>query len=272
MGIVIDVDPTIVHLGPVALRWYGLLFALGIMSGAWLGLREARRKGLDEAHLGALLTWGVLGGLAGARLFHVIDRWDTYASDPLGVLAFSRGGLAVYGGLVGGSLAVLLYAWRHGLPVWRLADAAAPGLILGQAVGRLACIPNGDALGAPTDLPWAFVYTNPDSTVPAELLGVPTQPYVVYEIIFDLGLLALLWRLRTVYSRDGLLFLTYAGAYSVGRFFLSYVRTERVWLWGLQEAQLVAVLTLAVALLALLWRLKPREGWRISAANDPLGP
>ena len=167
MGIVIDVDPTIVHLGPVALRWYGLLFALGIMSGAWLGLREARRKGLDEAHLGALLTWGVLGGLAGARLFHVIDRWDTYASDPLGVLAFSRGGLAVYGGLVGGSLAVLLYAWRHGLPVWRLADAAAPGLILGQAVGRLACIPNGDALGAPTDLPWAFVYTNPDSMVPA---------------------------------------------------------------------------------------------------------
>src|SRR3972149_1255178 len=98
MGIVIDVDPPDVHPRPRAAP----LSALGIRPGAGLGLREARRKGLDEAPLGALLTWGVLGGLAGARLFHVIDRWDTYASDPLGVLAFSRGGLAVYGGRVGG--------------------------------------------------------------------------------------------------------------------------------------------------------------------------
>jgi len=94
--------------------------------------------------------WGVVGGLVGARLFHVIDRWDLYAANPLQILNLSEGGLAVYGGLLGGFLTGLVYAIRAGLPVWDLADAAAPGM-----------------------LPWAFIYTNPAALVPPEWLGVP---------------------------------------------------------------------------------------------------
>jgi phosphatidylglycerol:prolipoprotein diacylglycerol transferase len=262
-GIDIDIDPTIVHLGFAEVRWYGVFFALAIAAGVWLGLRELRRKGFDEGHLQPLVIWAVAGGLVGARLFHVVDRWDLYASDPLRVFALSQGGVAVYGGLIGGSLAVLAYALRHGLPVWRLGDAAAPGMIFGQAIGRLACIPDGDAYGSVTNLPWAFVYRNPNSMLPRDLLGVPTQPYVAYEILLDLALLALLWRLRAVFRTDGQLFLTYAVVYSAGRFLLGYMRMERVWIWGLQEAQVVAMITLLVALALLLWRslrLSPTRG------------
>lgn len=254
-GIVIDIDPTIVQLGPLALRWYGLFFGLAIASGVWLALREAARKGLDVDRVQSLAIWSVAGGMIGARLFHVIDRWELYAAEPLRALSVWEGGLAVYGGLIGGVLTGLVYALRNGLPAWKLGDAAAPGMILGQAVGRLACIPNGDAYGAPTGVPWAFVYTNPLSMIPPDLLGVPTHPYAAYELLFNLAVLAVLWRLRGVFKTDGLLFLAYAVVYGVGRFLLSFYRVEKVWFWGLQEAQVIALLVVAVALPLLIWRL-----------------
>lgn len=262
-GIVINVDPMIGQLGPFMLRWYSLFFGLAIVAGVWLGLREVARRGLDVERAQSLAIWSVVGGMVGARLFHVIDRWDLYAADPLRVLNVWEGGLAVYGGLIGGVLAGAVYARRAGLPGWKLADAAAPGMIFGQAVGRLACIPNGDAYGAPASLPWAFIYTNPLSMIPRDLLGVPTHPYAVYELLFDLALLGLLWRLRRVFKTDGLLFLTYVGLYAAGRFLLTYYRVEQVWFWGLQEAQVIALLALVAALPVLVWRLRtaaPRVG------------
>jgi phosphatidylglycerol:prolipoprotein diacylglycerol transferase len=255
-GIVIDVNPMIAHVGPFTLTWFGLFVALAIVAGWWLGLREARRRGLEVEKVQSLIFWSLLGGIAGARLFHVVDRWDQYASDPIRALYVWEGGLAIYGGLVGGVLTGFLYAWRSGLPVWRMADAAAPGLILGQALGRLACISNGDAYGSPTDLPWAFVYTNPMSMVPGDLLGTPLHPYAVYEMIFDLALFGLLWRLRSVFKTDGMLFLTYAGVYAVGRFLLSFFRMEQAWFFGLQEAQVVALAVLVILVPLLSWRLQ----------------
>ncbi len=255
-GIVIDIDPMIVHLGPLMISWYSLFFVLAIVAGVWLAQREARRKGLDMERVQSLAVWAVIGGLVGARLFHVADRWELYAYHPLRILNIWEGGLAVYGGLIGGVVTGLAYALRHGPSVWRLADAAAPGMILGQAIGRLACIPNGDALGAPTSVPWAFVYTNPMSMAPRELLGVPLHPYPVYELLFNLAVLALLWRLRSVLKTDGLLFLTYAGVYAAGRFGLTYFRVEKEWFWGLQEAQVISLVVLAVALPFLFQRLR----------------
>lgn len=256
-GIVIDIDPVIVHLGPfAALRWYNLFFMLAIVVGVGLGVREAARKGLPREAVETLALWAVAGGLVGARLFHVVDRWDLYAAEPFRILNVWEGGLAVYGGIIGGVLTGLIYGWRRKLPGWKLLDAAAPGMILGQAVGRLACIPNGDAYGAPANVPWSVIYTNPQAMVPRDLLGVPTHPYPVYEMVFDLALFSLLWRLRSVFKTDGLLFLTYVGVYAVGRFLLTFFRMERIWFWGLQEAQVIALLALALALPLLLWRLR----------------
>ena len=255
-GIEIGVNPMIGHFGPFMPTWYGLLVALAVAAGWWLGVREARRRGLDTEKMQSMILWGLLGGVIGARLFHVVDRWDLYAGEPVRALYVWEGGLAVYGGLIGGVLAGLVYARLAGLPFWKTADAAAPGLILGQGLGRLACIPNGDAVGAPADVPWAFVYTNPASMVPPGLLGEPLHPYPVYELLFDLTLLGLLWKLRNVYKTDGLLFLTYAGVYAAGRFSLTFFRMEQIWFFGLQEAQVVSLAVLVVVVPLVSWRLQ----------------
>lgn len=259
-GIVISIDPVIIQIGPFMVRWYSLFFALAVAAGVWLGRREARRKGLPVEQIESLAMWSIVGGLIGARLFHVFDNWDVYAANPQRLLNVWEGGMAVYGGLIGGVLTGTLYALRHKLPAWKVADAAAPGMLLGQAVGRLACIPNGDAFGAPTGVPWAFSYTNPKAMVPRSLLNVPTHPYAVYELLFNLLLLSVIWRLRRMYKSDGALFLTYVATQVTGRFFLTFFRGERIALWGLQQAQVVALVILPLVLLLLVWRLRPARG------------
>ena len=254
-GIVIPIDPEIVRVGGLVLRWYSLLITLAIVAGVWLGYHEAVRKGLDGARVQNLALWAVISGIIGARLFHVVDNWQFYAANPGAILSIWNGGLAVYGGLIGGAIGGALYARRHGIPGWKMADAAAPGMILGQALGRLACIPNGDAYGAPANVPWAFVYTNPKALVPSGYLGVPLHPYPVYELLFDLATLAVVWRLRSVLKRDGQLFLATAVLYSVGRFLLTFYRVEKVWFLGLQEAQVIALLAFIAALAVVLSRL-----------------
>lgn len=250
-GITIDLDPVLFHLGHFAVRWFSVLVVVAVAAAWLLGMREARRKGLDVERLQGILMWVLVGGIAGARLFHVVDRWEIYAADPLSALAVWEGGIAIWGAILGGLAAGSVYVIRHGLNLPHVLDAAAPALLLGQGLGRLACIPNGDAYGAPADLPWSFIYTNPASMVPADLLGVPLHPYPVYELVFDLGLLAVLWVARTrkpFATNPGLLFMTYVAAYSAGRFLLSYTRAEKVWFWGLQEAQVVSLAALIVAL------------------------
>ncbi len=124
--------------------------------------------------------------------------------------------------------------------------------------GRVGCIINGDAYGGTTSLPWAFIYVNPNALIPANLFGLPTHPYPVYEMIWDgLALLAIL-RLRHYFKKDGLMFLSYLSLYSLGRFVLTFVRQERVWFWGLQEAQVIALLAFAASLGIMVYLLSKR--------------
>lgn len=240
----IDVDPVIVHLGPLAIGWYGVFVGIGLVVGTWLALREARRRGLHMAQVESVVLWVVAGGIVGARLLHVIDRWPDYAERPLAVLAIWNGGLAILGAVLGGTLAGVVAAWRRGLPVRALADAVAPGAILGQAIGRFACLFTGDAVGASTS-GFGITYLNPRAMVPQT--GVAYEPVFLYEMVWDLGVFALLWWLRPRLRANGLLFAAYLGLYAVGKFVLTFGRTETVWFAGLQEAQLLSIAALALA-------------------------
>mgnify|MGYP006274174323 FL=1 len=162
--------------------------------------------------------------------------------------------------LIGGGGAVWAYARRYGIPFWPFADAISHAAILGQGIGRLGCIVNGDVAGRPTGADWGFVYVNPGALLPrASYFGVPTHPYPLYEMVWDFALFALLfWVARTV-RQDGAVFLTYAAVYSMARLVLTMVREEEVWALGMQQAQLVSLATIALAVALLVVRLRSRS-------------
>jgi phosphatidylglycerol:prolipoprotein diacylglycerol transferase len=192
----------------------------------------------------SVATWVFVGGVVGARALHVIDRWDLYASHPLGIFAIWNGGLAIMGAVLGGTVAGVFVALRRGLPVRAIADAAAPAAILGQAIGRFACLFTGDAVGRPTS-GFGVTYLNPGAMVPQ--LGVAYEPVFLYEMGWDLALFGALLALRGRLRRGGL-FALYLGSYAVGKFAITSLRTERLWVGDLQQAQLLAVAALLVAL------------------------
>lgn len=252
----IDIDPIIATLGPFVLSWHGLLTSLAVVVVVAIAVRRAPRRGLTADDIYGVAFWAILGGIVGARALHVIDFWEFYASRPQAILALTEGGLAFYGAAIGAVLFGVAYAlWRR-LPVGRLLDIAAVGIPAAHIVGRIGCIINGDAFGTYVQAPWAFVYTHPASFAP---LGLPTHPYPVYEMAWNLATIGILLAIERFRPRDGVLFLSYACLYAVGRFALSYYRTDAVVAYGLQQAQIVSILVLAAALPLLVY-LNLRKG------------
>ena len=244
----VSIDPILLHLGPFALSWYGLAIATGILVGGWLTTREAQRRGLAAERVWDAMTWIVVGGLVGARLLFVLDRWPFFAANPAEILAVQNGGISIMGAILGGGLAGGLFLWRHGLPIRRFFDAAAPGLVLGQAIGRFGCLVTGDTVGKATDGSWGIIYTNPGARVPQ--LGVAYQPSFMYEQIWDVLIFILLWSLRGRVKTDGYLFALYLGLYAAGKFAITFTRIDPVWLWGLQQSHFVAI---GLGLVAAAW-------------------
>ena len=250
--ITISINPIIFSIGHFIVRWYSLIVISAIGIGVWLAAREAGRKGFNKEEIYDSTLWVVTGGVIGARLFHVLDHWPhEFAANPVRALYFWEGGLAIWGAVVGGLIAIAVLAKRRQWRLPRLLDAIAPGLVLAQAIGRVACIITGDAMGKPTGGPFGFAYTNPNAMVPQ--LGVYYTPMPIYEIIVNLALFALLWQLRKQKWPDGRLFLVYLSLYSVERFLLAFTSSYQVVAFGLTQSQIFALVSLVIALpLALL--------------------
>jgi phosphatidylglycerol:prolipoprotein diacylglycerol transferase len=252
--ITVPIDPILLSIGHFMIRWYGIIVTIAIFTGVWLGMREARRKGFDENELSNAVLPVILAGILGARLFHVLDHWGhEYAANPIRALYFWEGGLAIWGAVAGGLLAVALSSRKYGWRLPALLDAFAPGLVLAQAIGRIACLITGDAMGKPTLGPLGFAYSSPNAMVPE--LGVYYTPMPLYEIIVNLSIFAVLWQLRKRSWPDGRLFLLYLVMYSLERFALGFVSSYQILALGLTQSQWISVIGLAVAGLYLL-RLK----------------
>ena len=245
--ITINIDPVIFSIGHFMLRWYALIVITAILVGVWLTAREAERKGFKKEEIYDSALWVIIAGIIGARLFHVLDHWpDEFAANPIRALYVWEGGLAIWGAVIGGLIAAAIIARRRGWRLPVLLDAAAPGLVLAQAIGRFACIITGDAMGKPTTGPFGFAYTSPNAMVPK--LGVYYTPMPVFEIIANLGIFLLLWRLRKRNWPDGLLFLLYLSLYSLERFFLGFTSSYQIIAFGLTQSQIVALFALIVSL------------------------
>jgi phosphatidylglycerol---prolipoprotein diacylglyceryl transferase len=248
----VTLDPIILHVGHFVLRWYAVILITAMSVGIWLTAREAERKGFKQDDIYNVALWIILAGILGARLFHVLDHWsDEYAMNPVRALYIWEGGLAIWGALVGGLVAGAIICRKNRWPFLRLLDAAAPGLVLAQAIGRIACVITGDAMGKPTTGPFGFAYTSPNALVPK--LGVFYTPMPVYEIIVNLLIFAIIWQLRKRDWRDGKLFLVYLILYSIERFFLAFTSSYKVLAFGLTQSQMIALAALAIGLAVMAW-------------------
>jgi prolipoprotein diacylglyceryl transferase len=222
-------SPVIFEVGPFTLRYYGLFIALGIVVGTWLTGRELARRGYDGALAMESLFFVVPLGLIGARLYYVLAEYERYAANPFPeVLEIWNGGLEIYGAVAGGILGVLLFSWYRGISPLVFADAAAPGVVLAQAVGRWGDYFNQELFGRPTDLPWA-IRIAPENR-PAEFADAMSfHPTFLYEALWDvLVCLVLLWIARRFSERlkAGAVFLLYVILYFVGHFLVVTLRPD----------------------------------------------
>ena len=183
--------PLLFQLGPFSLRWYGLLIAIAVLLGLLLATRLGRQRGIEPALIADLLPILVLAAVFGARLYYVIFEWRQYQLNWLDALAVWRGGIAIHGALIGGTIAVILYCrWRR-IAFWNLLDVLVPSVAMGQAIGRWGNFFNSEAFGLPTDLPWKL--TIPFANRPVEFLDQTTfHPTFLYESLWNLGVVALL--------------------------------------------------------------------------------
>jgi phosphatidylglycerol---prolipoprotein diacylglyceryl transferase len=257
-------SPIIFEAGPFALRYYGLCIALGIAAGTWLTSRELARKGYDPALALDALFFTVPLGFIGARAYHVATDYDLYAGDPIpGVFAVWNGGLGIYGAVIGGFIGVLIFARVRGISPLDFADAAAPGLILAQAIGRWGNYFNQELFGRPSNLPWAIEIA-PENRPVDFADATAFHPTFLYESIWDvLVCLALLWVARRFADRlkSGDILLLYVSLYSVGRFFVEALRIDPAFLIGNFRGNLfvASVLALTFALIFFLRHSAPRK-------------
>lgn len=291
--ITIGLDPAL-DIGPFTLSWHGFLTFISVALGVFLVVRWGAREGFSADGIYSVSVWCILGGIIGARLLHVIDFWeDIYQHDPVKALEIWRGGVTIYGAILGGFVSGALYIlirnanWYLGLlgrycsflgepveaplpSVGRLADIAAPALLIAQAIGRIGDIINGEHCAKFSNLPWAVVYSHPErgSLACEQTFGIgPTHPAVAYELLMDLVILGLIWPLRNRLRPNGMFFALYLGSYSLGRFFLSFLRNEFNEYGGLNEAQIIALVIMAITIPMLIFKAKLVKPDLVSPAN-----
>lgn len=250
--------PILVKMGPLTIRWYGLLIASAVLIGVSLSQYLAKRRHINPELLGDLAIWLVVGAIPAARLYYVLFEWSSYAQNPGKIIAIWEGGIAIHGAIIGGLLATLIFARINKISFWQLTDLVAPSLILGQAIGRWGNFFNSEAFGRPTNLPWKL-FIPLERRPPGYESFAYFHPTFLYESLWDLmvfGILITLFfkglqgkpRLKT-----GTLFLVYLAAYSLGRFWVEGLRTDSLMLGPLRMAQMVSLVGIGLGLAGLAW-------------------
>jgi phosphatidylglycerol:prolipoprotein diacylglycerol transferase len=257
--------PTLFRIGPVDIRFYGLMYVIAIVACTFLLQREVRRKklGLTKDEVISYVFYLVIGGILGARVYYVLFMWEEfYMQYPLEIFAIWHGGLAIHGGIIGGIAVTLLFAKRKNVRFLDICDATAPTLALGQAIGRVGNFMNGDAHGLPTPLPWGIVFPG-GSAAGDEFPGQPLHPVMLYELALNLVNFFILWKLRKLEHKRGFILALYLLNYGIIRFFVSFLRADSLMLRSLRGAQIISVVFVCGSLLSLLllklWKSEPGE-------------
>lgn len=263
----IGIDPNIAKFGSLQLTWHGIFTAVGIAAGVYLGAWLGRKQGVTEDDAYSVALVGVPAGIIGARALYVLENRARFEGQWLDVFRINEGGISIYGAVIAGVLAAVIYGAIRKLPVTRGLDAAVFGLLLGMGIGRIGDIINGEHVAKHSTLPWATLYTNPNS--PSWQFG-PTHPATGYEMLGDfliIGICALLF-MKLWRHRPGIVFFTGLVLYSAMRFGVSQLRIdsgvqcpattgcpEHIFL-GLSFPQVVSMCTFFIGAAGLIWAVR----------------
>jgi phosphatidylglycerol---prolipoprotein diacylglyceryl transferase len=297
--IVINIDPILVHLGPLAIHWYGLAYVVAISIGLWVSRRYAVSLGVHDEQVWNVFLGTAAAGLVGGRLYYVIQQPDlvqNFLLKPYNIIAVWDGGMAFFGAIFLGSITLFLLARRQGLSPWIALDAAAIFASVGQIFGRFGNIINGDIVGyaytsSTVTLPgdtcisapcvayvsdphipwWATVYLNPGAF---HAQSIPYQPAAAYEIGLNLVMLFIIWQVRFLLPRlrAGYLFVLYLALYSVSQIIVFFARdnvyTPFLGISGLKQAQWTGIFVLVFAVPALIVLAQRYSApWRYTATR-----
>ncbi|MGZ0039158.1 prolipoprotein diacylglyceryl transferase [Paenibacillus ottowii] len=295
-------NPIAFSIGAIKVHWYGLILGLAALVGLYLAIREGKRFGIPQEFFMDMLLLGVPSAIIGARIYYVAFKWEDYRDNLWDVFKIWNGGIAIYGALIGAIICAVIYFRYKGYNFWRIADICAPGLLIGQAIGRWGNFVNQEAYGGPTEETFLRNQLHlPDFIVnQMNVNGVFHHPTFLYESLWSIvGVILLLVIRRMKFVRAGELFAFYFIWYSIGRFFIERVRTDSlafqgsdwlasfvnalwspmVWLGfepgyldpsygNVRISQLLAIFIIVAAVIFIL--VRRRKGSAVARYSDPI--
>lgn len=296
----LELNPIAFAIGDfLTVRWYGIILGLGALAGLFLAVQEGKRFGIKSDFFLDLLLIGVPSAIIGARAYYVAFSWDSYKHNLIDIFKIWEGGIAIYGALIGAMIGAFFYVRAKGYRFWRIADICAPGLIIGQMIGRWGNFMNQEAHGGPVSEEFLRNTLNLPNFIVEQMYinGTYYHPAFLYESLWNLvGLLLLFVLRRRAFLRAGELFMTYIMWYSLGRFFIEGVRTDSLafngpsWLVSLMDiiwtpmtlifepgamaygnvriSQLLAILLIVAGIIFIIYRRK--TGKAEERYSDPI--
>ncbi|HDE0756061.1 TPA: prolipoprotein diacylglyceryl transferase [Staphylococcus aureus] len=256
MGIVFNyIDPVAFNLGPLSVRWYGIIIAVGILLGYFVAQRALVKAGLHKDTLVDIIFYSALFGFIAARIYFVIFQWPYYAENPGEIIKIWHGGIAIHGGLIGGFIAGVIVCKVKNLNPFQIGDIVAPSIILAQGIGRWGNFMNHEAHGGPVSRAFLEQLHLPNFII--ENMYINSQyyhPTFLYESIWDVAEFIILVNIRK-HLKLGETFFLYLTWYSIGRFFIEGLRTDSLMLTSnIRVAQLVSILLILISISLIVYR------------------
>lgn len=262
-----DIDPVAFSIFGLEVYWYGLIIGFGILAGLFVAMNLAKRNGIDENLYPDFLIYALIVSVIFARIYFVIFSWDSYKDNLIKIFAFREGGLAIYGAIIGAVITLIIFSKYKKVDFWNFADTAAPGLVLGQSIGRWGNFVNMEAFGGYTENPLAMMLKKTEAKyVPIQLLDkiktvdaveyIQVHPTFLYESLWNLGVLIILLVYFKHRKFKGEIFALYLLGYGLGRVWIEGLRTDQLLIGSstIPVSQLLAAILIIISMVFIWYR------------------
>ena len=263
-------NPILIEIGNVRIYWYSVMILLGVLLGSYIVLKEAKKFNISKSKISDMLFYTIIFGIIGARLYYVLFNLDYYANYPIDILKVWEGGLAIHGGIIAGTLYLIYYTRKNGFNFLQITDICAPGLLIGQAIGRWGNFFNSEAHGPLTTLEHLKELHLPNFIIEGmQIDGNYYIPTFFYEsLICVIGLIIILIIRRTRIIKTGQITGFYLIWYGIARYILESYRTDSLMLNSLKQAQIISIIMIALGVLIILLSINKEKYNEINCYKD----